>query len=358
MVAQRASAIPPASALEWSFVRVAAFHGLRALAWRDDVLYAARGYNLLCATMSASAIEWKELARYRPAWWRNLTAASRLSFRLFRDGFHALAVLSAGHLAAVVPGAIITLAPGEDEFRLSHKVSRGTRPLHLAVTPGDHIYWGEYFDNRRREKVHIYASTDRGATWNVAYTFPEGAVRHVHNIVYDEWENCLWVSTGDNGPECRILRASCDFTSVDVIFSGNQQTRAVALVPTANGLYFSSDTPLEPNHVYRLDRRGNLVQVADLSSSSIHGCRVGDAIFFSTMVEPSAVNLDRKVCVYGTRDGEQWRRALTWNKDRWPMRLFQYGNAFLPDGRNTTGVLAVTAVAVNPGDLETSLWRI
>src|SRR3989442_11086105 len=344
MVAQRASAIPPASALEWSLVRVAAFHGLRALAWRDDVLYAARGYNLLSATMSASGIEWQEVARYRPAWWRNLTAASRLSFRLFRDGFHALAVLSSGHLAAVVPGAIITVAPGEDEFRLSHNVSRGTRPLHLAVTPGDYIYWGEYFDNPRREEVHIYASTDRGATWNVAYTFPEGAVRHVHNIVYDEWENCLWVSTGDNGAECRILRASRDFRNVDVTFSGNQQTRAVALVPTANGLYFSSDTPLEPNHVYRLDRRGNLVQVADLSSSSICGCRVGKAIFFSTMVEPSAVNLDRKVCVYGSADGEQWRRLLIWNKDRWPMGLFQYGNAFLSDGRNTTGLLAVNTV--------------
>ena len=106
------------------------------------------------------------------------------------------------------------------------------------------------------DEVHIYASTDHGSTWEVAYTFPRGAVRHVHNIVYDEWANCLWVLTGDNGSECRILRVSCDFKNVDVVLSGNQQARAVALVPTPDGLYFSSDTPLESNHVYRLEREG------------------------------------------------------------------------------------------------------
>jgi len=41
-----------------------------------------------------------------------------------------------------------------------------------------------------------------------------------------------------NGSECRILRVSCDFRNVDVVLSGHQQARAVALVPTPDGLYF------------------------------------------------------------------------------------------------------------------------
>jgi hypothetical protein len=32
-----------------------------------------------------------------------------------------------------------------------------------------------------------------------------------------------------NGSECRILRVSCDFRNVDVVLSGHQQARAVAL---------------------------------------------------------------------------------------------------------------------------------
>jgi hypothetical protein len=322
------------------------------------VLYASRGYTLLRADTASPGVHWQVAGRFQPPWWRNLTCASRLTYRLFRDGFHALGILSSGDLFAAVPGAIIALVSGDNEFRVSHKVLRGTRPLHIAVAPGDRIFWGEYFDNPQREEVHIYASADRGVHWNVAYTFPKGAIRHIHNIIYDQWGDCLWILTGDNGSECRILRASCDFQQVDVVLSGNQQARAVALVPAPEALYFSSDTPFETNHVYRLDRRGNLSKSAALSSSSTYGCRVGDAVFFSTMVEPSAVNPDRNASVFGSFDGVAWQSLLQWKKDRWPMDLFQYGNVLLPDGRNTSGLLALTTVAVEQADLETSLWLV
>jgi hypothetical protein len=339
---------------------VAAFPRMRALAWRNDVLYASRGYTLFQSRMKmhASTIEWQQVGRYRPPAWRTITSMSRLASRLFRNGFHALVALSSGHLIGAVPHSIVTLAPGEIEFYISHKLLRGTRPLHLAITPSDHIFWGEYFDNPQRDEVHIYASTDRGAHWDVAHTFPKGTIRHVHNIVYDEWENCFWVLTGDDGYECRILRTSCDFKTVDVALSGNQQTRSATLVPTRDALYFSSDTPVETNYVYRLDRRGRPSKVTELNSSSIYGCRVGNAVFFSTMVEPSAINSDRKVNLYGSPDGFQWQCVLQHKKDRWPMGLFQYGNAFLPDGKNNTGLLAVTTIAVEQSDFETSIWRV
>lgn len=344
------------SASTWSLARIASFSGLRALAWNGDVLYASRGYSLFRAGMTD--FNWQRVGVYRPAWWRTLTSSSRLSLRFFRDGFHALAMLPSGDLVAAVAGAIICLSPGETEFHVSHRVLRGTRPLHLAVSPSGHIAWGEYFDNPHRDEVHIYVSTDRGASWHVAYTFRKGEIRHVHNIVYDQWADCFWILTGDDASECKILRAYCDFTSVDVILSGSQQSRAVALVPAPEGLYFSSDTPSEPNHVYNLDRRGNVTPLATLSSSSIYGCRVGEGIFFSTMIEPSAVNLEREVRVYGSLDGLHWQNLLAWKKDRWPMAWFQYGNAFLPDGHNTSGLLATTTIAVEQADLETTLWKL
>lgn len=359
-MAARAVAIPSDEAAEWTLRKVARFPDLRALAWCDDVLYASRGYTLLRAKIDADAsrVEWQHVGEYRPPLWRSCTSRWRLPGRLFRDGFHALAVLSSGDLVAVVPGAIITLPQGEKEFHISHTVLRGTRPLHIAVTPNDSLFWGEYFDNQQRDEVHVYTSTDRGMHWEVAYTFPKGAIRHVHNIVYDAWQDCLWVLTGDNGSECRILRAACDFRNVETILSGRQQARAVALLPTRDALYFSSDTPLERNYVYRLDRRGNLRTIAALSSSSISGCQVGDSIFFSTMVEPSQANPETNVCLYGSRDGVTWPRVLAWQKDRWPMGLFQYGNAFLPDGINQSGLLAVATVAVKRADLETTIWQI
>jgi hypothetical protein len=344
-----------------SLVRVARFPGLRALAWSGDHLYAARGYNLLRARIQnpSNLLSWERIAHFRPKLRRRLSVMNRLTARLFRDGFHALALLPSGGLVAAVPGAIVTLPPNETEFHVTHTVTRGTRPLHITAVPSGSIFWGEYFDNAARDEVHIYASTDGGTSWSIAYTFPKGAIRHVHNIVHDPWGNCLWVLTGDYGDECRILRASCDFSTVEIVLQGKQQARAVAAVPTEDGLCFSSDTPLESNYIYRLDRRGQLSQLAPISSSSIYGCRVGGQLFFSTMVEPSAVNPDTHVRVYGGNDNAtDWQPLLAWQKDRWPMALFQYGNAFLPDGINATPYLAVSTIAVEADDMSTSLYRV
>jgi hypothetical protein len=142
------------------------------------------------------------------------------------------------------------------------------------------------------------------------------------------------------------------------VLSGNQQARAVAAVPSADGLYFATDTPLEKNFVYRMDREGRLARLAPLSSSSIYGCASGGRLFFSTMVEPSEVNADQNVRVYGALPGRDWHALLSWKKDVWPMRFFQYGNAFLPDGDNTSACLAVTTAAVEGADQTLSLFRV
>ena len=79
------------------------------------------------------------------------------------------------------------------------------------------------------------------------------------------------------------------------------------------------------------------------------------------MVEPSQVNPDRNVRIYGSptaRGDAPWPPLLAWQKDRWPMGLFQYGNAFLPDGINSTLYLAVSTVAVESDDMVTSLYSV
>jgi len=343
-----------------SLERAARFPGLRALAWSGDILYASRGYDLLRAriTDSANDVAWQPVAKYCPNWKRRLSVSTPLSARLLRDGFHALCGSPTGALVAAIPGAVVTCGPGESEFRVTHRLTRGTRPLHITTVPGGAIYWGEYFDNAQRGEVHIYASTDAGTTWNIAYTFPRGSIRHIHNIVHDPWANCLWILTGDYGDECRILRSSCDLRQVDTVLQGNQQARAVAAIPMEDGLYFSSDTPLESNFIYRVDREGCLSQLAAISSSSIYGCRVGKSLFFSTMVEPSEANRDRNVRIYGGEITGKWHPLLEWPKDRWPMGLFQYGNAFLPDGDNTTRYLAVATTAVKSENAVTSVYKI
>ena len=334
----------------------ATFPGMRVLAWNHDVLYASRGYRLLSARLSEDEIRWREVAACRPALWRRFTSRSRIASRLVRDGFHALAV-SEGNLIAAVPGAIATLPAGCGEFQISHRVKRGTRPLHFAVLPNGGVRWGEYFDNSARDEVHIYASADRGLTWETAYTFRKHSIRHVHNLLYDRWLSCVWIFTGDYGRECRILRASPDFRTVDEALCGGQQARAVAAVVTRDGLYFASDTPLEQNHIYFLESSGAVRKVAPIPSSSIYACRNRRGIFFSTMVEPSQVNLTRNAALFGSESGADWHTLTAWRKDLWPMKFFQYGNVVLPDGENSTEWLAASAIAVEDADLKTFIWK-
>jgi hypothetical protein len=341
--------------------KLGSWRGIRVLAWRGEDLYGCRGYELLrldSRDIQSGKASWQPVVRFRPIWWRSLTARNALTYRLVRDGFHALAIADDESMIAAAPGAIITRDQAGGEFELTHKVVRGTRPLHITAVPGGNIYWGEYFNNRERAEAHIYASADRGRTWHVSYTFPAGAVRHVHNVIYDRFGDCLWILTGDEGTECKVLRADRDLRNVEVLLSGNQQARAVAAIPTRDALYLSTDTPLERNQVFRLDREGRAEAVAELASSSIFGCRTGRALFFSTMAEPSRVNTAREVHLVGSADGSKWEVVASWEKDAWPMRYFQYGNVILPDGENTTNYLAATSIAVKGDDLVTTLWEV
>ncbi len=342
--------------------KIAAWSGIRVLAWDGDVLYGCRGYELVrlqsAHLQHSENAAWETVASFSPDWWRSATSHSRITYRLVRDGFHALAVLEDKTMIAAVPGAIVTRTLEGSQFHPTHKVLRGTRPLHIAAVPAGSIYWGEYFDNHARAEVRIHASGDRGQTWHIAHTFAAGEIRHVHNIVYDRWADCLWILTGDDGAECKVLRADRNLRSIETVLSGHQQARAVAAIPAEDGLYLSTDTPFEQNHALRLNRGGRVERVAELASSSIFGCRAANAFFFSTMVEPSAVNTTKEVHLAGSADGTNWQTLARWQKDSLPMRYFQYGNAILPDGDNTTNYLAATTIAVKHDDLVTTLWEV
>jgi hypothetical protein len=349
------AAISPTTRL--SAELVATLPNFRALAWNRELLYLSSGYELYVARMVLPEFQLRKIAEYEAGIRRRLTSKFGLSARLFRDGLHALAVLPSGNLIAAVPGAIVTLVAGEAQFQVTHQITRGTRPLHITATPDGRVLWGEYFDNARRSEVHIYQSRDQGITWEVVHTFPTQSIRHVHNIVYDHWVDCLWIFTGDYGSECKIIRAPRDLSSLDEVVSGNQQCRAVAATVDAEGIYFASDTPLEKNSIYFLDRSGKVHALSTIASSSIYACQNRSAVFFSTMVEPSEVNLTNEVTIVGSTNGAGWQQLGSWRKDGWPMRLFQYGNAFLPDGENTTDFLAATTIAVRGADPATVIWR-
>lgn len=341
----------------------------RALAWYEDCLYASSGYRLYKLNFNTKDggaknqcdgynISRELIGFYRPDLLRNLAARNRLTNRMLRTGFHCVSFLNDGRIVAILAKTIAVLDPGETRFRRTWKVQRGNRPRGTAVTPEGWIFWGEYFRNPGRDPVHVYGSYDRGETWDVVYTFPIGSIKHVHNILYDKWEDCLWMITGDERNEPKILRVSKDWSVIDVVREGTQQDRAATMIITQDDIYYATDTPHEQNHIYRMNKRnGNVQKIASTSGPAMWSCKSNGAMFFSSAAEPGRYYYPA-ACIWGSKDGNFWNKLIEWQKDALHPRFFQYGNVILPKGETQKKILAATGMAVNEFDQHMVIWKV
>jgi len=243
-------------------------------------------------------------------------------------------------------------------------LSRPGCSFKIERTPDGKFFAGEYFYNSTREPVYIYASGDQGHTWEVVHVFPAGAIRHVHDIRYDERRQGLIVLTGDLDHESRVLFTADQFRTLQALAEGRQRTRASAILPSERGFYLPTDTPLEQNYVQFLDESGEIRPLFPIAGSCLAACQVNNCVFFGTAAEPSPVNLDPCSTLYGSADGQHWEVVARWRADRWSrgMRwlaaVFQMGRVLLPKGKNRTGYLFATTVAVEGADGILHCWKI
>jgi len=90
------------------------------------------------------------------------------------------------------------------------------------------IFVGEYGDkNLPNNARHVLRSTDDGRTWQIVYAPPETQGYHVHKILADPYDHCVWHTTGDSGHNS--IRRSCDAgTNWEAVAVGDAPTSAVA----------------------------------------------------------------------------------------------------------------------------------
>lgn len=167
-------------------------------------------------------------------------------------------------------------------------------------------------------------------------------------MFFDPYDDKIWVTTGDEDQESAIWITDNQFKTLDMVVGGSQQSRALQLLFTNNYVYFGTDTPDEKNQIRRIDKHTFKVEtVAAIDSSVYWGCKVQETLFFSTAVEPSKVNKTRYACIWGSRDGMNWKLVARYKKDIWPTRYCQMGQVYLPQGKNMTGYLFYTPVATD-----------
>jgi hypothetical protein len=338
--------------------------GYRPLTFAPDGILLAKGYELYVANLDCSQL--RGIGAVPNALLAKAACRSRIIQRIFRLGLRfACRIADASYLVAE-RHRIWLLDMASGSIRLDHSIKRGSRPLLISRIHGiagfaDCACYGEYWDNLAREPVNIWARTQSGA-WRVVYTFPKGAIEHVHGMIPDERRGVVWILTGDFGDSAGIWAARDDFADVSPVLVGKQDFRCCWLAFWGDRIIYATDSHLEPNSIRELilpEADGSSrcpwagarsEHFMDITGSSIFACMVQDRLIFSTTVEPGLLTgrlmqdlLDRSVgpgikgpysdLMIGTAMNDFFL-AGRWLKDRLPGRLFEFGSISFPTGIN------------------------
>ncbi|MEI6604263.1 MAG: hypothetical protein WCP35_03060 [Verrucomicrobiota bacterium] len=164
-------------------------------------------------------------------------------------------------------------------------IGRGILCNGLLSVKDNMVYFGEYFRNKCRTHARIYRSHDNGLTWEVAYVFEPGMIKHIHALQEDPYTGKLWICAGDSDNESMIGWSDDNFSSITVAGQGSQSWRTCQLVFTEDFIYWGADTgSINSSGIYRMDKGNNaLTKIADTHGSIMFGTRLskGTIVFSS-----------------------------------------------------------------------------
>ena len=243
--------------------------------------------------------------------------------------------------------------------------------INFCSTKGG-VYWGDYGRNSELREVTVYGLrlkseglplTAYGLQVEKVYTFEEGTVRHIHNIVEDGDGFLLFV--GDNEEKAGIYRVNSDWTEVKPWKTGQQKYRAVVGWPYQGGVLYATDSVETENHIRLITADGVERELAVLNGSCIYGCETKDYYLFSTTVEPhegggklsllfeklgGGIKSRDVTIVAVSKKDLSVRQVASFKKDWWPMKLFQYGRCIFAGGQKYANSVWCSPVACKKYD--------
>jgi len=294
----------------------------------EDYLIGVKGYCLYKYLFNNN--KWIYFSKVKDIKYSLLSNFSLLR-RLFRAEITNLYSLSDGSQLCIAKKGIFRKSKGKNIFERCFKIYRGSRPLNICIDENENLFFGEYFQNKNREDVHIYFSSDKGISWGKIFTFSSGKIRHIHAGQHDPFTNLIWVITGDDEGECIIGYTSDRFKTFNIKFKGNQEFRTCRLFFYKDFIAFATDSPFIENQIKIFNRDNfKIVNINKIQGSVIKGGQYNNISFFSTAVEKSSVNVCKESHLWITKDGLNWSDVFKDKKDSLPF-IFQFGTFEFPN---------------------------
>ena len=240
----------------------------------------------------------------------------------------------------------------------------------------DGLYFGAYKSNLSKEPIHIWAF--KKYNWEIVYTFPKGAIDHIHNLIPDPYNDQIWILTGDFAGGAGIWIAKNNFSEVVPVFRGEQIYRSCVAFVIPQGLLYATDSQMHTNSIHLIKKNEEntwaLSHVADINGSCIYGQKWQDNYVFSTTVEPDVgeKKWSAIASLLGTKKGKGIKTnnsdilfcdanfnitTLQSNrKDRWPF-LFQYGAVMFPKASDESDYFVFYNAALKKNTSSTEIWQ-
>lgn len=227
----------------------------------------------------------------------------------------------------------------------THKTSTNSVLYLTSTTLGP--LWGDYGYNPYKKSRSIYRYNVSTSCIELLYSFPEGEINHIHNIIEDPKSGRVWIMTGDFGDSAAIYYTDDFFKSLICVAKGNQNYRSCFGVSFNNTLYFMTDTPFCENHIVQL-KDGRFKILYTIKGSCIYAMLQGSRIIGSTTVENETNEMNNSVNNFkynlgkGIKDWsvdvfsfdmntEFYEVLCTVKKDILPMMPFGYGCFRFPE---------------------------
>lgn len=305
---------------------------------------------------------------------------SKLLSRFFRLGIRASIKLQSGIFLLCFGTKIYEYDCNSNQLQEGCFDFSKSRPLNfteiVAITGfTDGVVFGEYFGNSIQDEVKIYKRMGVNS-WETAFAFPAGLINHIHNIIPDQYNNCLWILTGDFGNSIGIWKATDNFNLVVPVLTGDQDFRACQAWPTPKGLLYVTDSPFKQNYLKLLTQKEGIAaaeNIAAVNGSVIYGGIINNQPFFSSTVESNGIYKNKLEVLFSFKRGDSIKDNFSYlyvydykelkivykaEKDMYPFAPFQFGTLFFPQGTISGSLLPVFHVATKKNDLSTLLLSI
>ena len=234
------------------------------------------------------------------------------------------------------------------------------------------IYFGDYLDNPTKESVKLNKVTgSHKKEIKPVFSFKKGEANHIHNIIPDSINNCLWLLLGDFDNAAAIWKAKDNFSQLERVVSGSQKYRSCVAFPWKGGLLYATDSQLEKNSIRFLSLEDGCWEsrkIFDLNGSSIYGMETKDYFVFSTSTEPDIIKNSRILAFLDNKNGPgilkkqsdivicrkndlKCKVIASLEKDCLPFRLFQFGSIKFPKGKVNNNVVYAYSIGSKENDL-------